>query len=111
MSPASPFASAGTTITTSSTSNKDEEKPDFELTVSKTPTPHSLYLPKMSDRYKKLEETPNAIIEISPESLSYVSDFAVRIGGANPTSGKTPQASNKESDSFSKAQPDRKSVV
>lgn len=59
--------------------------PDFHLTLSKTPTPHSLYLPQTSPRYKALQNTPNAIVEISPESLSYMSDFAVRIGGANPT--------------------------
>ncbi|KAF1953506.1 DUF185-domain-containing protein [Byssothecium circinans] len=69
----------------SSTTTKDPP-PEFHLTVSKTPTPHSLYLPQTSPRYKKLENTTDAIIEISPESLSYVSDFAVRIGGDNPPS-------------------------
>jgi NADH dehydrogenase [ubiquinone] 1 alpha subcomplex assembly factor 7 len=92
VSPVSPYASAGTTITTSSTAKKEDEKPDFELTVSKSPTPHSLYLPKMSDRYKKLENTPDAIIEISPESMSYISDFAVRIGGGNPPPEARPQS-------------------
>jgi NADH dehydrogenase [ubiquinone] 1 alpha subcomplex assembly factor 7 len=85
VSPVSPYASAGTTITTSSTPKKEDEKPDFELTVSKSPTPHSLYLPK------KLENTPDAIIEISPESMSYISDFAVRIGGGNPPPEARPQ--------------------
>jgi NADH dehydrogenase [ubiquinone] 1 alpha subcomplex assembly factor 7 len=61
-----------------------EDKEEFHLTVSKSPTPHSLYLPQTSARYKALSNTENAIIEISPESLSYISDFAVRIGGANP---------------------------
>lgn len=70
-----------------------ETKPDFEMTVSKSPTPHSLYLPKMSKRYTKLEKTPDAIIEISPESLSYVSDFAIRIGGSNSTPTPTPPPS------------------
>lgn len=71
-------------------SSTKEPRPEFQLTVSKTPTPHSLYLPKTSPRYKKLENTPNAIIEISPESLSYISDFAVRIGGSNPPTSPTP---------------------
>lgn len=84
VSPVSPYSSAGTMTTTTTTSGKDNEKEDFELTVSKTPTPHSLYLPKMSERYMKLENTPDAIIEISPESFAYISDFAVRIGGSNP---------------------------
>jgi NADH dehydrogenase [ubiquinone] 1 alpha subcomplex assembly factor 7 len=92
VSPASPYTSAGTTVT-SSISRTDDEKPDFELTISKTPTPHSLYLPKMSARYRKLEDTPDAIIEVSPESISYVSDFAVRIGGGVPSAKTGSQAS------------------
>ncbi|KAF1999634.1 DUF185-domain-containing protein [Amniculicola lignicola CBS 123094] len=67
------------------TSTANPPPPDFELTISKSPTPHSLYLPQTSPRYKALATTPDAIIEISPESLSYISDFAVRIGGPNTT--------------------------
>ncbi|KAF2828858.1 DUF185-domain-containing protein [Ophiobolus disseminans] len=111
VSPASPYASAGTTVTTSSASDKGHEKPDFELTVSQTPTPHSLYLPKMSDRYKKLEETPDAIIEISPESFAYISDFAVRIGGGNAPSPKARQKPSAEPASFSKAQPSGAALI
>ncbi|CAI6340482.1 unnamed protein product [Periconia digitata] len=70
---------------TTSPSSKDPP-PEFHLTVSKSPTPHSLYLPQLSNRYKNLQNTSDAIIEISPESLSYISDFAVRIGGDNPPS-------------------------
>lgn len=98
-------------MTTSSTpaSSTKESPPEFELTVSKTPTPHSLYLPKTSNRYKKLEDTPNAIIEISPESLSYISDFAVRIGGSNPLSSQSPPSppstTSSPLPSFSKSQP------
>jgi len=40
-----------------------------------------MYLPELSPRYKSLKSTAGAIIEISPESLAHVSDFAVRIGG------------------------------
>ncbi|KAH8732172.1 S-adenosyl-L-methionine-dependent methyltransferase [Phaeosphaeriaceae sp. PMI808] len=110
VSPTSPYASAGTTITTSATSRKDEDKPDFEMTVSKTPTPHSLYLPKMSKRYEKLEETPDAIIEISPESMSYISDFAVRIGGNTP-SEPTPQNTNPASSPFIKVRPSGAALI
>ena len=39
----------------------------------------------MSSRYKALLSTPGSTIEISPESQSYVSDFAVRIGGPPPS--------------------------
>lgn len=111
VSPTSPYASAGTTVTTSSASGKDDEKPDFELTVSKSPTPHSLYLPKMSVRYKKLEETPNAIIEVSPESFAYISDFAVRIGGGNTSSAKAPQTSRADPGPFSKTQPSGAALI
>ncbi|KAF2444782.1 DUF185-domain-containing protein [Karstenula rhodostoma CBS 690.94] len=74
----------------SQTPNEDgSPPPEFHLTVSKSPTPHSLYLPQTSPRYKALANTTDAIIEISPESLSYISDFAVRIGGANPPSAQS----------------------
>ena len=44
----------------------------------------------MSSRYRKLEKTPDALIEISPESLSYISDFAVRIGGSEGAASRPP---------------------
>jgi NADH dehydrogenase [ubiquinone] 1 alpha subcomplex assembly factor 7 len=112
VSPTSPYSDMGT-----SASKKDEEKLDFELTVSKSPTPHSSYLPKMSDRYKKLENTPDAIIEVSPESFSYISDFAVRIGGGNakPSKPSAPPTSTSrppvEQDSFSKSQPSGAALI
>jgi hypothetical protein len=111
VSPASPYASR-----TKSGNIKDDEKPDFELTISKTPTPHSLYLPKMSERYRKLEDTPDAIVEISPESMSYISDFAVRIGGGNPPAKVEPQTDSKRVQSaeptpFNKSQPSGAALI
>ncbi|KAH0150329.1 DUF185 domain-containing protein, partial [Aureobasidium melanogenum] len=44
-------------------------------------TPHSLFLPEQSQRYKNLKDTEGSVIEISPESQTYAADFAVRIGG------------------------------
>lgn len=76
VSPTSPYSHR--------TGLQGENKLEFELTVSKSPTPHSLCLPTISKRYKDLENTVDAIIEISPESLSYINDFAERIGGSNP---------------------------
>lgn len=113
VSPTSPYAS---TTVIKFTDSKEQEKLDFELTLSKTPTPHSLYLPKMSNRYKKLEKTPDAIIEISPESLSYINDFAERIGGSNPVRSKPPSAvssrtSAPKQDSFSKSQPSGAALI
>ncbi|KAH7038569.1 S-adenosyl-L-methionine-dependent methyltransferase [Macrophomina phaseolina] len=62
--------------------------PDFQLIQSKGPTPHSMYLPHTSPRYAQLLRTPGSVIEISPESLAYATDFATRIGGAPVTPQK-----------------------
>ncbi|GME65496.1 uncharacterized protein LTHEOB_4026 [Neofusicoccum parvum] len=59
--------------------------PDFQLTQSKGPTPHSMYLPHTSPRYAALLQHPGSVIEISPESAAYAADFATRIGGAAPS--------------------------
>lgn len=59
-------------------------EPEFELSMSKTGTPHSMYLPEISSRYKALKDMDGATIEISPESQSYTRDFAIRLGGSNP---------------------------
>ncbi|PQE16639.1 hypothetical protein CJF30_00003333 [Rutstroemia sp. NJR-2017a BBW] len=56
--------------------------PEFQLTLSHASTPHSLYLPEISPRYKALKNTPGSLIEISPESHTIVSEFATRIGGS-----------------------------
>lgn len=55
--------------------------PEFQLTLSKASTPHSLYLPEISARYRALRATPDSLIEISPESHAYAQEFARRIGG------------------------------
>jgi NADH dehydrogenase [ubiquinone] 1 alpha subcomplex assembly factor 7 len=60
--------------------DKNEE---FQLTLAKQATPHSMYLPVLSPRYTSLLETPGNIIEISPESQAYVASIATRIGGSS----------------------------
>jgi NADH dehydrogenase [ubiquinone] 1 alpha subcomplex assembly factor 7 len=57
--------------------------PEFQLTLSQSSTPHSLYLPEISKRYKSLKAQPGSLIEISPESHAYVQEFAKRIGGSS----------------------------
>ena len=57
------------------------EEPEFQLALANSSTPTSLVMPEMSDRYKALKSQPESTIEISPESQSYVQDFARRIGG------------------------------
>jgi len=69
-----------------------EGEPEFELSMAKAATPHSMYLPETSPRYQALKTTTDATIEISPESQAYARDFAERLGGANPA---TPASSQK----------------
>ncbi|KAH9827979.1 protein arginine methyltransferase NDUFAF7, mitochondrial-like, partial [Teratosphaeria destructans] len=60
------------------------DAPEFELTLARAATPHSLYLPETSPRYRALKQTPGATIEISPDSHAYARDFAIRLGGSQP---------------------------
>jgi NADH dehydrogenase [ubiquinone] 1 alpha subcomplex assembly factor 7 len=66
--------------------------PEFQLSLAKSPTPHSLLLPEISPRYKALKSHPGSLIEISPEALFYATDFALRIGG-DTTNNKKPAPS------------------
>ncbi|KAK4956538.1 hypothetical protein LTR10_006065 [Elasticomyces elasticus] len=68
-----------------------EGEPEFELTMAKAATPHSMYLPETSSRYKALKDVNGATIEISPESLAYARDFAIRLGGSNPETSSPSQ--------------------
>lgn len=56
--------------------------PEFALTLANAPTPHSVLLPSISQRYKDLEKLKNAAIEISPESLGLMAKISQRIGEA-----------------------------
>ncbi|MCJ1441427.1 MAG: hypothetical protein MMC23_001914 [Stictis urceolatum] len=79
-----------TAISTSSRpslSSNSLNMPDFQLSLAKASTPTSLVLPETSQRYKALKSRPDSVIEISPESHSYVAEFAHRIGGANQSRG------------------------
>lgn len=64
--------------------------PEFQLTLSKASTPHSLYLPEISTRYRALKSIPDSLIEISPESHAIVADFASRIGGSETSPKPNP---------------------
>jgi len=67
-------------------SAQHEPVPEFQLTLSPSPTRHAMYLPESSARYRVLKSTPGSLIEVCSDASLYVSDFASRIGGsqANP---------------------------
>ncbi|KAM3081062.1 hypothetical protein ACMFMG_005018 [Clarireedia jacksonii] len=81
VSPAPPD-STHTTLGTPKSLQSSSAVPEFQLTLSHASTPHSLYLPEISPRYKSLKNTPGSLIEISPESHTIVGEFASRIGGS-----------------------------
>ncbi|CUS11732.1 unnamed protein product [Tuber aestivum] len=56
--------------------------PEFALTLSNAPTPHSILLPQLSQRYKDLAKLKNATIEISPNSLGLMEKISQKIGEA-----------------------------
>jgi NADH dehydrogenase [ubiquinone] 1 alpha subcomplex assembly factor 7 len=83
---------------------------EFELTVAKAATPHSMYLPETSPRYQALKNTDGATIEISPESQAYTADIAARIGGGNPSqplksSSAPPRRTQPQQPTFQKPTP------
>ncbi|KAK3171876.1 hypothetical protein OEA41_003960 [Lepraria neglecta] len=82
-------------ITTSTSSTTAKPTPDFQLSLSKASTPNSLLLPTLSQRYKALLPSPGSVIEVSPESHSYVAEFARRIGGSAITSTTKPPSPSK----------------
>jgi len=61
-----------------------ENDSEFELTLSRGASAHSMYLPETSSRYQAAKGTDGATIEISPESQAFARDIAVRMGGSNP---------------------------
>ncbi|PGH04458.1 hypothetical protein AJ80_08511 [Polytolypa hystricis UAMH7299] len=64
--------------------SESKKEPEFRLSIAKASTPNSLVIPEISPRYKALKDTPGSTIEVSPESQSWVQEFARRIGGPNP---------------------------
>jgi NADH dehydrogenase [ubiquinone] 1 alpha subcomplex assembly factor 7 len=77
-----PEDSTHTSLGTPKSQQAANPPPEFQLTLSKASTPHSLYLPELSSRYRALKNTPDSLIEISPESHAYAEEFARRIGGS-----------------------------
>ncbi|KAF7509193.1 hypothetical protein GJ744_008253 [Endocarpon pusillum] len=64
-----------------STQAEIDSTPEFQLALSKSSTRSSLLLPESSPRYQALRSQAGSSIEISPDSLRHIADFARRIGG------------------------------
>lgn len=77
-----PPGSTHQSLRTPRSQSHDTPVPDFQLTLSPSPTRHSLYLPESAPRYRALKSHPNALIEICPDASLYATDFAARIGGS-----------------------------
>ncbi|MCJ1373706.1 hypothetical protein MMC20_004935 [Loxospora ochrophaea] len=105
--------------TSHSTTTASSPPPDFQLSLSKASTPSSLLLPEISTRYQALKPRVGSTIEISPESHSYVADFARRIGGSplptatpcTPSSTTASKASTTPPPSSSKPQPSGAALI
>lgn len=78
----SPPGSTHASLGTPKSLQAANEPPEFQLTLSKASTPHSLYLPEISQRYRALKSQPGSLIEVSPETHAYAQEFAKRIGGS-----------------------------
>ncbi|KAH7321936.1 S-adenosyl-L-methionine-dependent methyltransferase [Rhexocercosporidium sp. MPI-PUGE-AT-0058] len=89
VSPSPPDATH-TTLSTPKSQQSSNPPPEFQLTLSKASTPHSLYLPEISPRYRALKSKPDSLIEISPESHAYAQEFARRIGGSSTSPKPSP---------------------
>ncbi|GAB1320780.1 hypothetical protein MFIFM68171_10990 [Madurella fahalii] len=78
-----PPGSTHASLSTPASQSRDTPPPDFQLTLSPTPTRHSLYLPDASPRYRAIKSTvgAGALLEICPDASLYAADFAARIGG------------------------------
>jgi NADH dehydrogenase [ubiquinone] 1 alpha subcomplex assembly factor 7 len=85
-----PPGSSHADLHTPKSQQMSNDPPEFELSLSKSSTPHSMYLPEISPRYKALKGTPGSVIEISPESQAYVHEIAKRIGGSKETPKDSP---------------------
>ncbi|KAK0636850.1 putative S-adenosyl-L-methionine-dependent methyltransferase-domain-containing protein [Bombardia bombarda] len=84
VSPTPPGATHASLGTPASQSPATTPSPDFQLTLAKASTRHSLYLPESSPRYRAIRQNTGngALLEICPDASLYASDFAARIGGS-----------------------------
>ncbi|KAM0334047.1 hypothetical protein ACHAQA_001067 [Verticillium albo-atrum] len=88
VSPTPPDATHATLNTPKS--EQQDPVPEFQLTLSPSPTKHALYLPESSPRYRALKSIPDAVIEVCPDASMYAADLAIRIGGTQQEPKKRP---------------------
>lgn len=79
-----PPGSTHSSLGTPPSQSRSTPPPDFQLTLARTPTRHSLYLPESSPRYRAIRSRtgPGALIEICPDASLYAADLAARVGGS-----------------------------
>ncbi|KAL2155870.1 hypothetical protein VTH82DRAFT_612 [Thermothelomyces myriococcoides] len=79
-----PPGSTHESLQTPASQSRETPPPDFQLTLAKGATRHSLYLPELSPRYRALKTTvgAGALLEVCPDAALYAADFAARIGGS-----------------------------
>ncbi|KAI9885810.1 MAG: hypothetical protein M1823_002389 [Watsoniomyces obsoletus] len=87
----SPAPAPSSTLQTTSAA-QDSNRPEFQVSVSQTPTPHALLLPQISPRYQAMLEHQGSMIEISPEARTHAEDIARRIGSNQPAGQETTAA-------------------
>ncbi|KAL8952011.1 MAG: hypothetical protein Q9222_002057 [Ikaeria aurantiellina] len=92
VTPTAPSSNITTSTSPVASAASKKAPADFQLTLAKASNPSSLLLPTQSQRYKDLLSTAGSVIEISPESHSYVADFARRIGGSTEPKSRTSSA-------------------
>lgn len=87
-----PPGSTHASLNTPPSQSRDTPPPDFQLTLAKAPTRHSLYLPESSPRYRAIKSATGAgaLLEICPDAALYAADFAARIGGSPQHPKPTP---------------------
>ncbi|KAL9005122.1 MAG: hypothetical protein Q9188_002076 [Gyalolechia gomerana] len=90
VTPTAPSSLITPTASSPTSTNSQQPKADFQLSLAKASNPASLLLPTQSQRYKDLLSTAGSVIEISPESHSYAAEFARRIGGSKKSKSLTP---------------------
>ena len=95
-------------------------RPDFQLTVARAATRHSLLLPDASARYRDIlrlhrpaaSPPPGAVsIEVCPDAILHASDFSIRIGGGGGSRAAGSREAGKNYHRLRKARPSGAALI